>query len=158
MNADVLNALAAGTATDLRPLQVKLTYIGPQTKPIPTVVFTTFYHVPVLDWFFGLRTPGLHYNNDDIALWNFTVTPEEMSQVVNAMAKSDIVPENRESGDPLLSLMMAVQGSRIGRVGFEAVLNRDQFGVLNETVRDALDSTNQLARSVIDRQRQLILT
>ncbi len=158
MIADILNTLAAGTATDLRPLQVKLTYIGPQTKPIPTVILTTFYHVPVLDWFVGLRTPGLHYSNDDIALWNIVVTPEEMSQVVKAMAKPDIVPEGRESSDPLISVMGAAQGSRIGSVGFEAVVNRDQFSVLSEAVRNALDSTNQLARSVIDRQRQLILS
>jgi hypothetical protein len=158
MVADILNTLAAGTATDLRPLQVKLTYVGPQTKSVPTVVFTTFYHIPVLNWFVGLRTPGLHYSNDDIALWSFTVTPEEMSQVVNAIAQPDIVPENRESGDPFLSFMMAAQGSRIGSIGFETVVNCDQFSVLSETIRNALDSTNQLARSVIDRQRQLILT
>lgn len=158
MVADILKTLATGTATDLRPLQVKLTYVGPQTKSVPTVVFTTFYHIPVLNWFVGLRTPGLHYSNDDIALWNFTVTPEEMSRVVNAIAKSDIVPENRESGDPLLSLMMVAQGSRIGSIGFEAVVTYDQFRVLSDTIRNALDSTNHLARGVIDRQRQLILT
>jgi hypothetical protein len=157
MIADILNTLAAGTVTDLRPLQVKLTYVGPQTKPVPTVVFTTFYHIPVLDWFVGLRTPGLHYDNDDIALWNFTITPEEMSQVVKSMAKSDIVPENRESSVPFMSLMMAAQGSRIGSVGFEAVVDRDQFRVLSDAIRNALDSTNQLARRVIDRQRQLIV-
>jgi hypothetical protein len=157
MVADILNTLAAGTPTDLRPLQVKLTYVGPQTKSVPTVVFTTFYHIPVLNWFVNLRTPGLHYSNDDIALWNFTVAPEEMSRVVNAIAKPGIVPENLESGQPLLSVMMAAQGSRIGSVGFEAVVDRNQFRVLSDAIRNALDSTNQLATSVIDRQRQLIV-
>jgi hypothetical protein len=43
--AEGLGAMARGTARDLRTLQGKLTHVGSQSKPTPTVVFSTFYHI-----------------------------------------------------------------------------------------------------------------
>jgi len=37
--------------SELRTLQAKLTYIGTQTKPIPTVAFTSYFHVLDMDRF-----------------------------------------------------------------------------------------------------------
>lgn len=156
MIADILDVLASATATDLRPLQIKLTYVGPQTKSVPSIAFTTFYHVLDLDWFVGLRSLGLHYDNDDIAVWNFTVTPEEMMQVVGRLAKAGAISEIRELRDPHLSFTLAIRNSRIGDAAFEAVLDRVRAKVLIETIRNTLGPINQLAATVIDQHHQIV--
>jgi hypothetical protein len=155
MIADILNPLAAAATTDLRPLQIKLTYVGTQKKPVPTVAFGTFHHVLVMDWFLELRTPGLHYDNDGIAVWNFTVTPEEMSRVVKTLAAPGLLTESGDEPESCLSVMVSVKGSRIGDLGCEALLGRGRCAIVIDSVRGVLDS-NQIATHVMDLQRQLV--
>ena len=151
-----LDTLTQGTAKDLRTLQVKLTYVGPQTKPVPTVVFTTFHHIIRMDWFLPLRRTDLHYDNDDIAVWNFTVTPGEMKQVVTMLAGLETLQAPHETEAPFLSLMLVLQDSRLGEVAIEAVLDQDGAEVVTRAIRDALDENNGLGRNVVDLQRQVV--
>ena len=151
-----LKALSHATARDLRNLQVKLTYVGTQTKPIPTVVFTTFYHNIHMDWFLPLRKSNLHYANDEIALWNFTVTPDEMKQVITALAQAKVLQKPNETPAAYLSLMLVQRDSRIGPSEFEAVLSREDAESVSSAIRDALADDNGLARKVMDLHQQLI--
>jgi hypothetical protein len=111
-----------------------------------------------MDWFAGLRSPGLHYGNDSIASWNFTVTPDEMCRVIKALAKPGVIPEGGELQSPVLSLMLAIRQSRLGDMGFEGVCGRDGADVLSKAILDAFAPSNQLAKSVMEQQRQIILT
>jgi hypothetical protein len=156
--AEALNLLGQGTARDLRTLQIKITYIGSQTKPIPTVVFTTIYHLMQMDWFLPLRSSNLHYNNDDIAVLNFTVTPDEIQQVVTMLTQLESVRNPRAVDVPYVSLMLVLQESRLGQARFEAVLGRRDAELVIRTIDNALHANNGLAHTVIDLQRQLIFT
>ena len=152
--ADILGTLASATPTDLRPLQIRLKFVGTQKKSVPAVAFTTFHHLLVPEWFTELGTSGGRDDSDWTGLWNFTVTPEEMTQVARALAASDLFSETRERRDPCLSVTVAVKGSRIGTLGFEAVLDRDRCAVLMDALSRVFDS-NPLARQVIAQHRQL---
>lgn len=43
--------LAKASTRDLRCLQLKLTYIGTQRKPISSIAFTTCFHLLRMEWF-----------------------------------------------------------------------------------------------------------
>jgi hypothetical protein len=156
MSAETLRAFATATPTDLRPLQVKVTYVGVQSKPLPTVVFSTFHHLIAMDWFTRLRRPGLHYQNDEVALWNFSVTPEEMFRVVEALAAPDLLRDDRDVADPALSLMIVIKQSRLGDHEFEALFDRSRCRVLMDAIWGAVAPTNSLGASVLDQQRRLL--
>ena len=156
MIAEVLNSLAAGTGTDLRPLQVKLACVGPQSKSLPAIAFTTFHHLLVPDWFIDLQTPELP--GGECPLWNFTVTPEEMSRVVKELARPGIVPEKSERNSPLLALLISLRNSRLGDMGFESLLTRGDGERVSKAIENALAPTNPLAMGVIRQQRSAVFT
>src|SRR5581483_10523498 len=95
-------------AFDLTPgaltyCQAKLTWVGPQSKPIPSLVFSTFHRIPQLDAFARLRTSGLGYGNDEHAVWHFAVEPREAARVLERLSG---VVERRGDDAPALSLMV----------------------------------------------------
>jgi hypothetical protein len=153
-HTEVLLPLSQATARDLRTLQIKFTYVGSQPKPLPSVVFTSFYHLARMEWFLPLRSSNLHYANDDIALWNFTVTPEEIHSVVTVLAGMPILQASREATEPYLSLMLAIRDSRLGEIATEVVLNRTNAELLMAAVFNALDKGNGVGRMVIKLQQQ----
>jgi hypothetical protein len=151
-----LDRLVEGTPRDLRTLQVKLTHIGTQRKPVAAVIFTTFYHIARLDWFQPLRQAGSNHVDDGDWVWNFVVTPEEMQTVVAALGRSEAVRDARRPAAPFLSLMLALRASRIGDITVEALLARDAAATVIETLQAALTSDNGVGRRVLELQRQAL--
>ena len=62
MNSVILDA----TENQLRRSQAKLTFLGPQTKPIPTVVLFAEGHVPSMETFVRYHHARRPYENDDL--------------------------------------------------------------------------------------------
>lgn len=79
--------LTAATPRSLRPVALKLSYVGPQKKPIPSVLVSTYHRVPALADFEPLQNPELNYANDTTALLHFTVADEIMASIVATMAE-----------------------------------------------------------------------
>lgn len=146
---DRLQSFAQGTARDLRTLQVKLTHVGVQSKSVPSVAFTSFHHLLRLDWF----TP--HHANDDTTLWNFTVTPEENERIVKALHAQGF-GRTKPASQPDLSLTLVLKESRLGDLQHEAILARDQTATVIATIRDALDPTNGIGRTVLQLREALL--
>jgi hypothetical protein len=153
---NALELLSQGSPRDLRPLQIKLTYVGIQTKAAPSVVFTTFYHLVQMQWFLPLRQSDLNYANDDTFLWNFTVSPDEMKNIIVMLRREESLRNERHVPVPHLSLMVVLRDSRLGQVAFHMVLDRVGADDVTKTIYDALDPDNGLGRNVLDSQRQLI--
>ena len=154
--APALSRLAQGTARDLRTLQVKLTYVGPQTKAIPTVAFTTFHHLLQPEWFRGLRTSGLSYANDEQDMWNFTVQPEEMLRVAQALAGHDATRQSCPLEQACVSLAVVLRDSRLGMVEHEVLLDQRAAASVNAAIRDALDEHDGVGRHVLELQLPLL--
>lgn len=154
--AQPLSRLAQGTARDLRTLQVKLTYVGSQTKAIPTVAFTTFHHLLQVEWFRALRTSGLSYANDEQDIWNFTVLPEEMLRVAQAFAGHDATRLSCPLDEACVSLAVVLRDSRLGTVEHAVLLNQRDAAAVGAAVRDALDEHDSVGRHVLALQLQLL--
>jgi hypothetical protein len=129
--------------------QAKLTWVGPQTKPIPTLVFSTFHRLPELAAFAPLRTPGLHYGNDEHAVWHFAVEPAEAARVLERLRGA---VEGAASEPAAVSLM--VDPGRAG--GFEAVLDLESGRAAARAAADGLDESNGLGRRVAGLFREAI--
>jgi hypothetical protein len=142
--------LAHGTARDLRTLQFKITYVGSQSKPVPTIVFTSFYHLVQMDWFLPLRRPGLHYANDDVLVWNFTVTPEEMKQIALNLNALRALHQIQTMNESFISLAGVLKDSRLGEHAFEAVLDRQNAQQVMSAIRSGVNAANGLAHTILD--------
>lgn len=153
-HSNVLLALHRGTPRDLRTLQIKLTYVGNQHKPLPSIVITTFYHLVRMEWFFPLRSSHLHYTNDEVALWHFTVTPEEILRVVTVLGSLPVLQNPNELNVPCLSVMFVLYDSRLGDMATEVVLSRPDAEVLVDALYGALEASNGVGRTVIALHKQ----
>lgn len=148
--SDQLTSLAQGTARDLQSLQIKITYLGLQTKPTPTLVFNAYCHLLQMDWFSHLRQPNLHYNNDDIAVWHFTVMPDEMKQIVDSLRNLTNWRDSQANREPYISLMCVLKASRLGEMSCESVLDGESAKEVIRTIQRAIPSENRLAHGVLD--------
>lgn len=153
----VLETLASGEPRDLRTLQGKLTFVGSQKKSVPSLVFTTFYHLARMDWFLQSKTGGPNYADNDSIAWHFTTTPEEMKSIVSSLtALGDVFRRSEPPPSPHLSVAMSLMESRLGDLAFEATLDRENSKPVFDTIRGNLDQTNGLARTVMDLHRSSV--
>jgi hypothetical protein len=153
---DKLLALKQSSPRDLRTLQIKLTFVGTQHKPLPSVVFNSFHHIVNLEWFIPMRSPDLHYANDEIAVWHFTATPEEIHSIVTVLTELPKFQSPSEIDAPYLSVMFALGDPRTETIATEVVLSRPNAQTLVTAVYDALDRSNGIGRMVITLQQQLL--
>src|SRR5579864_4361589 len=99
MNESILDA----TIDQLRMAQAKITYLGTQSKPIPTVIFFTEGHHVDRDQFASVQQHGKAYPNDDLPYtMQFTVRPEELRRILDAL-KPVLAGNDKVSGPVILS-------------------------------------------------------
>lgn len=117
---------------ELKTLQVKLTYVGIQTRPISSLAFTSPFHALNLAAFVPFRRPGIEYSNDDIKVRTFTASPEELKAIIDNVAVLPNVIAGGVAQNPYLSF--ALLNTSNGTKSFEAVVSKadslDLFGQL----------------------------
>src|SRR5438132_3328777 len=89
----------AMSATDLQTLQVKLTYVGPQQEPTPTVAFTSPTNVLNLSQFVPFRRPAFNYGNDDLDVRSFSASVGELQAVIQDVGTLPNVTAGGATGD-----------------------------------------------------------
>jgi hypothetical protein len=152
--ADAIDVLSQATGRDLHHAQVKFTYVGLQTKAVPTLAFSSFRHILDMSWFVPFRSPGLSYANDDTEVWSFSVDPDEMAQIVSSLAQVEAVRASHEAAEPSLSLMIVLRNSRLGDLHLEALVSSADAGRVSRAISDALQPDNGLARRVLALHRE----
>ena len=139
----------------LRTLQVKLTYVGIQEEPIPTVAFTSYFNVLEIAKFKPFRRPGFHYGNDDLAnIWTFTCSPDELQQMIESVGEVEAVRQGEVIGE-FLSFMM-YNTTPEGDKAFEAILDAETSKLLLDKIRAALDTGNTKGIGTIDNLAQIL--
>ena len=139
----------------LRTLQVKLTYVGIQTKPIPTVAFTSHFNALDMAKFKPLCRPGFDYGNDDLPnIWTFTCSPEELQQMIKSVGEIEAVRQGEVIGE-FLSFMM-YNTTPEGDKAFEAILDAETSKLLLSKIRAALDTGNTGGIETLDGLAQIL--
>jgi hypothetical protein len=143
-----LSGLTAASERDLRALQVKWTYVGTQRKPLPSLVFTTCFHLLRMDWFEPLRRPGVSYANDASDPWNFTLMPGEMVSLVDSLARLGLT-DAAGPGEATISLSAVLRQSRLGDSGAEILLDRAAMEAVVTVTLRVLDERNGVGHQVV---------
>jgi hypothetical protein len=145
------DALVACSPTDVRDLQVKLTYVGIQKKATPTIVVSTFYHLVDMAAF------ARHLPNDEIALLHFTTTPERMREFVAQLAsqRQRFLDRGADS-DVVLSCELVLRTSRIGAIALELLLDVSRAALVHRMAADAFVPGNDVAAQALDLQARVL--
>ncbi len=143
----------------LKSLQVKLTFVGEQARPIPSVAFTSIFHTLDLGKFVPFRRSGINYSNDELAVRSFSASPEELKALIDGVGTLPDVTAGGVAEEVFLSFALFnsagpghpshdAHGLHAGDRAFEAVLNQsDAAAVLGKVLR-ALQS-NSLGSRVL---------
>lgn len=152
--AEMFKRFKAFNLEQLETLQVKLTYVGPQKKAVPTVAFTSHSNVVDMEKFKPFRRPGFHYGNDDLKVLTFTCTTEELQRVIKYAGEIAAVRQGKVIGE-FLSFMMC-NTTPEGDIALEAILDAENSRVLLEKIRAALEPTNKEGMDILDRLAQIL--
>ena len=146
MNESILDA----TIDQLRMAQAKITYLGTQSKPIPTVIFFTEGHHVDLDQFASVQQHGKAYPNDDLPYtMQFTVRPEELRRILDAL-KPVLAGNDKVSGPVILSF--TVTRSERTVIGHEFRIHTVAAPRFYSALVNALDAGNELGRTALNKQ------
>lgn len=101
-------------SSDFRGVTIKCTYVGPQDKPYPGLLISSFYHWPSLESFKSHRKAGIFYGNDDSGvMWHLTLSPEALREFAIALNRSSFlaVAEDR-NGTETVSHSLSILDTR----------------------------------------------
>ncbi len=115
------------TQDQLRNLHIKLTYLGPQDKPISTRIVSADNAVDVKE-FMQYRRYGLSYQNDDLAIQMLSATPAQLHGILEELNSIKDLMTDKVARVPFLSV---------------AFLSRDPEGVEDDKFFEAILSQAQ---------------
>ncbi len=152
MSESILNA----TEEQLKNAQAKITYLGEQSKPIPTVVFFTEEHDFSMNRFTQLHRTHKEYDNDSLPYtMQFTVKPVEFKRLLHAL-KPLLSKEDIAKGEEFLSFCV-VYKTDLGQEGYEFLINASSARSFYEILIDALEPDNEVGRKALTKQFKTVL-
>lgn len=147
------SVFAAMTPAQLKALQVKLTYVGTQFKPVPTVAFTAKGNTLDLSVFQPYERKGIRYGNDKIrVLHNCSPTVRQLQALIRNVGKLKSVTSGKPAKTPFLSFALfdSVGGKQRA---FEALVGRRDAPRLYAQIRRALRSNKSCLDTLQAQQR-----
>ena len=123
---------------ELATLQVKLTYVGPQNKGLPSTLFTDDSNSFNITVFTPFQRPGINYSNDSIPPRTFKTSAAELEQVIDNVGTLPNVTAGDVASLPYTSF--AMHNTISGGVAFESVLNAEDTRDLFDQIRQALSN------------------
>lgn len=132
--------------SQLRSLQAKLTYVGIQGKPCPSIIIAEDTIEPDISVFDTIRSPGIDYSNDSVPPRTWAASVIELEDMLNRIATLPGVTQGEVPNTPYVSfaLFSPIQGG----VSFEAVLTQPDAADLLQAVRTSF-LQNRAARAEI---------
>ena len=132
----------------LKMAQAKITYLGEQTKPIPTIAFYTEGHRLAMETFVQFQQGQREYDNDSLPYTQtFRVTPVEFRRLLLA-AKPRLIPAAKSANPNYLSFCV-VRKEAGGQVGEEFWIEPAAGAVFHRAVMEALESQNDAGRKAL---------
>jgi hypothetical protein len=133
----------AAAPDDLRQALCRITFLGEQTKLVPSVLLLTH-------WSIARNAPSAQHANDRAPV-PVLCTPEEMSGVLEAMRQfDDGLRLNAEEG--MVGVLFQRTSQRSAVVG-ETTLAREGAKAFLEAVQSAIDDRNKSGRDALERMR-----
>lgn len=133
--------------SDFFGVAIKITYVGPQDKPLPGLMISSFYRVPDCSKFKQHRRPNVSYGNDDIpVMWCLTLAPAEVRRLVLQVNRSSCttvaIDRRGTEGTVLYSLSILDTSSSNRPNYFEAFLSGAEMSQLLQEFSQKVNSGN----------------
>jgi hypothetical protein len=144
------------TVQELRSAQAKITYIGEQTRPILTVVFSAGDEtLPAsLDHFAQFQRSRKIYSNDRLStIRRFTVSPEQFHRILSAV-RPVLTGDAPSAGNPIVSFTVTTRISGHFR-GREFLLNRDSGERFYRALMSAFEGPNAVPEPLSSQFRSI---
>ncbi len=136
-------------ASDLRDVQIKLTYVGAQTEPYPGLLISSPYSLPDLAQFKVHRSKGVHYGNDDLGLlWHVTLTAKELQGFFVELCRDSVLfkAEDRTGTEGGVCHSLSVSAKNSLAMSYcELFLTCAETNTLLKRYGDQLEKTNGTA-------------
>ena len=133
----------------------KITYLGPQEKPIRTVMFSTVGNEVPSDRFADFQYGRRHYQNDvDANIDRFSVTPIEFHRILTALRN---VVKTSEGERPTFLSFTVITKSDGNFQGAEFHIQQVAASGFYKVLRNALDPQNEAGRDILATQERNIL-
>jgi hypothetical protein len=137
------------TEDQLGQSQGKLTFLGPQTKPVPTVVFSAENHTPAIQAFVPFHLSRRPYQNDDLPYTvTFMVSRTEFMRLLKAVRPLVVMPG---SGSDLISFTV-VHESPNGKSGGEFMIKESLAEAFYRAAIGALSADNVAGQKALSDQ------
>lgn len=134
----------------LAEAQAKITYLGPQTKPVYTVVFSVEGHKPAMVRFLDVQRPSKPYGNDELPGTKiFSISAEEFRRLLSAVKP---VFDSMDAREPASLSFSALTGAGAALFGQEFLIPYSSCRSFYTAVLGSLDDENVEGRSIIDTQ------
>jgi hypothetical protein len=146
MNVSVFDV----TSDQLLTAQVKLTFLGPQSKPVSTVVFFIEGHPPSMEAFVPLHRSRRPYENDDLPYTvKFAVSRAEFMRLLQT--EKGLLTGSSSSGAEFISFTVVVE-TLSGRTGEEFIVREPSLDEFYKTAIGAMNPDNSAARQGLSGQ------
>ena len=147
--------ILAVNVEQLTQAQAKITYLGEQSKPIPTVIFHTEGYVVRLDRFVGMQDDPTPYDNDSLPYTqSFAVSASEFHRIL--LTLKTMLEALDPSRKPEFISFTVTCDTDSGLIGQEYRLNYEQGSGFYSALIEALDPDNLEGREIISKQSRNI--
>jgi hypothetical protein len=133
----------------LKSAQAKITFLGEQEKPIPTIVFTVDGRKPSMVRFLTVQRSNRPYGNDELPYTKtFSVTIPEFRRILNAVRP---VTANAAAEPNFLSFCI-VTGAGNAVIGREYFIDKAHGRELFAALQSSISPNNTTAHSLLAAQ------
>lgn len=134
----------------LAKAQAKITYLGPQSKPVFTVVFGVAGHQPSMVRFLSVQHSSKPYDNDELPYTKtFSVSVAEFRRILHDVRP--VVTSLSAKEEAVLSFA-ALTGAGAAVVGEEFLIPYSHGHQFYNALIGALDPANKQAKSIVEAQ------
>lgn len=131
--------------------QAKITYLGEQDKPIPTVIFSSEGFVVEPDKFLKMQGDPIPYDNDrSRQTQSFAVSTQEFHRII--LSVKPILEALDSSQKPEFLSFTVTCDTESGLIGHEYLLDDGQGDGFYSALIEALDKGNIVGREAISKQ------
>jgi hypothetical protein len=136
INMKICFSMSLATNTNLDNTIVKLSYLGPQNKPVDTLLFSTKKTIAPIDKF---KDHNVFYDNDAILVLNLIISEKELSDII------DIVNHLEDTKNPSgnYELSVVVFNAKIDKID-ERKLDRAKSQVFYQDILGAIKENKNI--------------
>jgi hypothetical protein len=149
--ANMAESILDATEEQLKSAQAKITYLGEQLKPIPTVLFFAEGHEVSMSPFLDAQKAHEPYTNDEMPYTKrFSVAPAEFRRMLSVI-KPIVTAADAAKGPEFISFTV-VRKTQAGFEGHEFRIGPASGEEFYRKLIDALKPGNEAGRSALSKQ------